>query len=190
MNWHKNELHITMEGMELCLETSDSKNLEVLHEYLGGWVMALIVSLVIFRPFNLSCSGRKIIICVAFFSKFCQISTFYSILHFILRFTKEEAEVRKQALPFVPARYIRTFDVIFEVNCILLQRKQRFENKRSQLSQHAVSELSTLYPKSGWPLGQKFLTSQKWSEIEPRSENVSDQRRIANYLLWYLLGVF
>ena len=25
--------------------------------------------------------------------------------------------------------------------------------------------------------------SQKWSEIEPRSENVSDQRRIANYLL-------
>ena len=34
-----------------------------------------------------------------------------------MRFTKEEAEVRKQAFPFVPARYIRTFDVISEINC-------------------------------------------------------------------------
>ena len=29
-----------------------------------------------------------------------------------MRFTMEEADVRKQALPFVPARSIRTFDVI------------------------------------------------------------------------------
>ena len=30
----------------------------------------------------------------------------------MLHFTKEESEVRKHALPFVPARYIRTLDVI------------------------------------------------------------------------------
>ena len=67
--------------------------------------------LVIFRPQcrgrKLLCRGRKFIICDSFFSKFCQISTFYSILYLILRFTKEEAEVRKQGLSFVPARYIR-----------------------------------------------------------------------------------
>ena len=38
------------------------------------------------------------------FHKFCQIFTFYSILYLILRYTKEEAEVQKQALQFVPAR--------------------------------------------------------------------------------------
>ena len=38
-------------------------------------------------------------------------------------FTKEEAEVRKQALPFVPARYIRTFDVISEVKFVLPRRR-------------------------------------------------------------------
>ena len=35
--------------------------------------------------------------------------------------------VRKQAFLFVPARYIRTFDVISEVNRVLLLRKRRFE---------------------------------------------------------------
>ena len=79
----------------------------------------------IFRPHNLLCRGRKFIICV--FPRFCQISTFYSILYLILRFTKEEAEIRKQALPFVPARYIRTFDGISEVNCALLRRKRKFD---------------------------------------------------------------
>ena len=48
---------------------------------------------------------------------------FLLILNLILRFTKEEAEVRKQAFPFVPARYIRTFDVISEVNCVLPRRR-------------------------------------------------------------------
>ena len=47
-----------------------------------------------------------------------------------MRFTEEEADVRKQAFPFVPARYIRTFDVISEVNCVLLRRKRRFEKLR------------------------------------------------------------
>ena len=46
----------------------------------------------------------------------------------ILRFTEEEAEVRKKALPFVLSRYIRTFDVISEVICVLLTRKRRIEN--------------------------------------------------------------
>ena len=35
------------------------------------------------------------------------------------RFAKEEAEARKQAFPLIPARYIRTFDVISEINCVL-----------------------------------------------------------------------
>ena len=47
----------------------------------------------------------------------------------ILRFTKEEAEVQKQALPFVPARYIRTFDVISEGICVLLRRRRRIEKE-------------------------------------------------------------
>ena len=40
----------------------------------------------------------------------------------ILRFTKEETEVRKQALPFVPAHHIRILDAISEVICVLLSR--------------------------------------------------------------------
>ena len=50
---------------------------------------------------------EKIIICDAVFSKLCQISTFYSTLYLILHCFKEEAEVRKQGLPFIPARSIR-----------------------------------------------------------------------------------
>ena len=50
-------------------------------------------------------------ICVAFFSIILPKLHFYSILCLILRFTKEETEVEKQAFPFVPARYIPTFDV-------------------------------------------------------------------------------
>ena len=55
-------------------------------------------------------------ICVAFLILILPKFHFYSILNVILRFTKEE--VQKQVFPFVAARYIRTFDVIFEVNCI------------------------------------------------------------------------
>ena len=45
-----------------------------------------------------------------------------------MRFTEEKAEVQKQALPFVPARYIPTFEVISEVTCVLLGRRQRIKN--------------------------------------------------------------
>ena len=41
----------------------------------------------------------------------------------IFKFTKEEAENRKNALPFVQARYNLTFDVISEVNCVLSRRQ-------------------------------------------------------------------
>ena len=72
---------------------------------------------IIFRPHNLLRRVRKIMICVsAFFFQILPNPHF--LLHFIfkLRFTNEEAEFRKQAFPFVPARYIRTFDVLSEFN--------------------------------------------------------------------------
>ena len=47
-------------------------------------------------------------------------------------------EVRKKIL-----RYIRIFNVICELHCVLLRRKRRFENKRSHLSQHAISDFLT-----------------------------------------------
>ena len=71
--------------------------------------------------------GGKSLSVLRFSYKFCQNSTFHSFINLILRFTKEEAEVRKQGLTFVPACYMRTFDVISEVNCVFLQRKQRFK---------------------------------------------------------------
>ena len=73
------------------------------------------------------CRGKKIVF--SFFFEFCQISSFYSILYLILRFTKEETEVRKQALPFVPARYIRTFDVISEVKSRFTKEEGNFRLK-------------------------------------------------------------
>ena len=48
--------------------------------------------------------------------KYCAISKhFWRYIPTILRFTKEKAKIQKQAFPFVPARYFRTFDVISEV---------------------------------------------------------------------------
>ena len=63
------------------------------------------------------------------FRFFQNLPNLHFLLHFLLNtaFTKEEAEVRKQTFPFVPARYIRTFDVMSEVNCVLLRSKRRFE---------------------------------------------------------------
>ena len=77
--------------------------------------------------------------CCVFFLLILPKLHFYSILNLILRFTKEEAEVRKQAFLFVPARYIQTFspeaaevrkialypnfDDISEVICGLPRRK-------------------------------------------------------------------
>ena len=71
---------------------------------------------------------------VAVYPNFCR------YIRTIMRFTKEKAGIRKQAIPFVPARYIRTLDVISEVICVLM-RWSRMINKRLHLSQHATSEL-------------------------------------------------
>ena len=87
-----------------------------------------------------------IINCVAFF-QIPQTSTFYSILYLILRFTNEEAEVRKQAFPFVPARYIRTFDAISEVNCVVLRRKRRFEKIALYPNFDVISEVNCVSPR-------------------------------------------
>ena len=80
-------------------------------------------------------------------SKFCLNSTLYSILNIILRFTKEETEVRKQAFPFVPARYIRTFDVISEVNCVFVRRKRSFEKIALYPNFDVISEVNCVLPR-------------------------------------------
>ena len=51
----------------------------------------------------------------------------------------------KKTLPFIPAHYIRTLDVISEVICVLMRRSRRIK-KRSNLSQHAISELLKRFP--------------------------------------------
>ena len=48
--------------------------------------------------------------------KYCAIFEFRCNIASKLRFTKEELEGRNEVLPFVPARSIRNFDVISEVN--------------------------------------------------------------------------
>ena len=55
------------------------------------------------------------------FYKFCQISIFYSTFNSLSWCLEKE-------LPFVPARFIRTFSVIYEVNCGLLRGKRKFKN--------------------------------------------------------------
>ena len=86
--------------------------------------------------------------------------------YFYLRFTKEEAKVRKQVIPFVPACYIRTFDVISDMICFLLRRKRRIEfialypkfdvisevncallRRRPRFGKSSPMWSSTLYPK-------------------------------------------
>ena len=103
-----------------------------------------VTKFIIFRPHKW---GRKIMICVAFFFQILQDSTFYYILNLILRFTKEQAGVRKHAFPFVPARYIRTFDVISEVDCVFLRRKRRFENIELYPNFDVISEVNRVLPK-------------------------------------------
>ena len=54
-------------------------------------------------------------------------------VHFLLHFNFNNAfyygggNVQKQAFPFVPARYIRTFDVIPAVNYVFLRTKRMLE---------------------------------------------------------------
>ena len=52
---------------------------------------------------------------------------FWRYIRTFLRFTKEDEEVRKQALIFAPARYIRSLDIISEAKCVLLRRSGRIQ---------------------------------------------------------------
>ena len=63
-----------------------------------------------------------------------------------MRFTKE-AEVRKQAFPFVPKRYIRIFDVISEVNGVFLQSKPSFEKIALYPNFDVISEANCVLPR-------------------------------------------
>ena len=75
-------------------------------------------------------------ISVAFVSKFCQISIL-NLLHLLSLLTQTVVTYShacsylltcSSLLPNVSsARYMRTIDVISEVNCILLRSKRRFE---------------------------------------------------------------
>ena len=62
------------------------------------------------------------------------------MLNLILSSNKEESEIRKQAFPFVPERYIRTFDVIPDVNWVF------YEEAEVGKKLHHIRTL-TLYPK-------------------------------------------
>ena len=68
----------------------------------------------------------------------------------MLRFT--EADVRKSAPPFVPARYIRIFDVISEVNCVLLRKKWSFKIIALYPNFDVISEVIAFHQAGG-----KFL---------------------------------
>ena len=63
-----------------------------------------------------------------------------------------QADVRKQTLPFVPARYILTFDVISEAICVILKMRRKFEKKCSHFSQHAISEFLKRFQSTKAPL--------------------------------------
>ena len=56
-----------------------------------------------------------------FIYKLCPISTFYSTFYLLFRCLEKK-------LPFVPARFIGIFNVVYEVNCVLLKRKQQLKN--------------------------------------------------------------
>ena len=54
----------------------------------------------------------------------------------------------KSVLRFFPNSAKSSLFILFYILfCVLLRRGQRFANKRSHLCQHAILELSTLYPK-------------------------------------------
>ena len=60
-------------------------------------------------------------------SKYCAVSEFLTLYLKYIVFYYEEAEVQKQGIPFIPARYMRTFDVISKVICVLLRKKRRIK---------------------------------------------------------------
>ena len=63
----------------------------------------------------------------------------YSTLYLILRFTKEEVEVQKQAISEF-RRYIK-------VNCVLLRKKRRFENLAQYPNFDVISEGNCVLPR-------------------------------------------
>ena len=65
----------------------------------------------------------------------------------------EMAEVQKKAVPFVPARYIRTFDFISEVNCVLLSRRWRFEKALPIVTERYIRTFEVFSEHERHPLG-------------------------------------
>ena len=65
----------------------------------------------------------------------------------------------KNALPFVPARYNRTFDVISEVNCVLLKRKRRFENIALYPNFDVISEVNCVLPRGKFSIKRLLLVN-------------------------------
>ena len=115
-----------LESVQICLP----------HQSYFVLVLNLLCCRCLFLLFKFICLwGRKIIICFAVFSKYCQIATFYSTLYLISWFLGRE-------LPPVPALFILTFNVMYEVSCVLLSRKRKFEN--------------TVEPRFTALLGEKF----------------------------------
>ena len=72
---------------------------------------------------------------IAVYSNFC------CYIRTILRFSKEKADVRKQALPLVTSTLYPNFlDVISEVICVLLRRSQKIKKKVLAFVSGAISE--------------------------------------------------
>ena len=65
-------------------------------------------------------------------------STFYYTICLLLRFTKEEVEARKQAIPFVPARYISALLTLYPKYVAFYREGVNF-----RLSVFFVSQLKT-----------------------------------------------
>ena len=116
----------------------------------------------IFCPHNFICVfvGRKTIIYV--FSKFCSLPL---------------------ALPLVPARYIRTFDVISEENCVLLRTKRRFKLIAPCPNFENASEVSGALPKN--PVVVKFFTSQIFDKASIVSQLKAENILVHNGVLFH-----
>ena len=74
-----------------------------------------------------------------------------------MRFTKEETDVQKQALSFVPARYIRTVVVISEVICVELIRRRRIKKALEIVSARYIRTSEAFSEHEKHPLGVSKL---------------------------------
>ena len=73
------------------------------------------------------------------------------------RFTEEEVRVWKQMLPFVPAGYIRAFDVISRVNCVSLRRKCRLKTALPSRQARNIQNFEAFVDHDKHPLGVSTL---------------------------------